>query len=69
MPKIKVTQSFSFAERGLYVTEYQVGEEVEVSEECAAVAIAEKWATADKPKRAPAKAPETIAAEMAPEVK
>ena len=68
MPKIKVTQNFSFAERGLYVTEYQAGEEVEVSEECAAVAVAEKWATAEKPKRT-AKAPETVAAVTAPEVK
>ncbi len=69
MPKIKVTQNFRFAEQGLFVTEYQVGEEIEVSDECAAVAIAEKWATADKPKRSTAKSPETVAAASAPEVK
>lgn len=69
MPKIKVIQNFRFAEQGLHVTEYQAGDIVDVSDDCAEVAIAEKWATADKPRRATAKAPENTATEQAPEVK
>lgn len=68
MPKIKVTQNFRFAENGLHVTHYHEGEEVEVSDECAEVATAEKWAVIAKPKRA-AKAPENVAEVSAPEVK
>lgn len=69
MPKIKVTQNFRFAEHGLHVTEYLAGDVVDVSDECAEVALAEKWATADKPKRTTNKAPENVAVEQAPEVK
>ena len=69
MPKITVTQNFKFAEQGLYVTEYVAGETYEVSAECAEVAVAEKWATGEKARRAAAKAPEVAAVEAAPEVK
>ena len=72
MPQIIISTDFKFAENGIYVIEYVAGPDpVEVSVECAEVAIAEAWATlADgKPKRsAKTKAPETAAAEFAPEV-
>lgn len=65
MPKIKVLSDFKFAERGVEVIEYTAGVEVvEVSEECAKVAFAEKWAepadenaAAKKGRRAQAAAP------------
>lgn len=56
MPIIEVTQSFSFAERGIEVLDYKVGELAEVSEECAEIAIAEGWAKqADKENASPAR--------------
>jgi hypothetical protein len=69
MPKITVIKDFKFAERGLFVTEYAAGETYEVSDECAEVALAEKWATGEKTRRAAAKAPEVAAEVTAPEVK
>lgn len=68
MPKIKVTQNFAFADRGLHVEHYRAGDEVDVSDECAEIATTEKWAVIAKPKRA-AKSPETVAEDTAPEVK
>lgn len=69
MPKITVTQNFKFAENGIHVTEFLAGETYDVSNDCAEVALAEKWATGEKTRRAAAKAPETAAAASAPEVK
>ena len=45
MKTIIVLKHFLFAENGIHVTEYLPGDQVfEVSDECAEVAIAEKWA-------------------------
>ena len=44
MPRIEVTKPFAFAEKGIYVTEYEAGQIAEVSEECAECAIREGWA-------------------------
>ena len=49
---IEVVESFKYAYRGCDVVEYQKGEVVEVSEEVAELAKAEKWAKATK-KEAP----------------
>lgn len=45
MPSIIVKKDFKFAEGGFDVIEYFAGSEaVEVSDECAEIAITEKWA-------------------------
>lgn len=46
MKKIKILADFRFAERGVEVVEYAAGDVAEVSDECADVAITEKWAEA-----------------------
>lgn len=62
MKTIEVTQDFAFAEQGIYVTEYTEGQVVPVSDECADLAIKEKWAKISK--RVPAeKAAEQAEAE------
>lgn len=47
MPTIKVKKTFKFAERGVDIFEYQEGESVDVSDECAQVAIEAGWADAE----------------------
>ena len=82
MPAIKVTHNFKFAERGVEVLEFTAGETVEVSDECAEVAVTEKWAKLDTPTGKPRRAiqkidptdnafenRETSAAQGAPETK
>lgn len=49
MPNITITKSFKFAERGIDVFEYLEGETVDVSDECAEVAITEGWAALSAP--------------------
>lgn len=44
MPSLKILKSFSFAERGIDVIDYAEGDTVEVSDDCAEVALAEGWA-------------------------
>lgn len=44
MPILKIIKSFSFAERGIDVIDYAEGDTVEMSDECAEVALAEGWA-------------------------
>lgn len=44
MPTLKIIKSFSFAERGVEVIDYTADETVDVSDDCAEVALAEKWA-------------------------
>lgn len=44
MPKIKVKETFRFADDGFTIVTYEEGTEVEVSELCAKVALKEKWA-------------------------
>lgn len=45
MPKIIVLQPFSFSDNGYTLVDHAPGAEpVEVSEECAGVAVAEGWA-------------------------
>lgn len=70
---IEVVKDFKFAHRGCDVVEYQAGESVEVSERCAEVAIAEKWAKpaggGKKGAKAKAGAPEDKNAGAAPENK
>lgn len=46
MQTIEVKKDFKFAERGIEVLEYVKGRVVSVSDECAGIAIAEKWAVA-----------------------
>lgn len=61
MPQIEVIKDFKFAHRGVEVVEYQVGEVVEVSDRCAEVALAEKWARQPKSNKAIPAATETKA--------
>lgn len=58
MPIIEVIKDFSFAHRGVEVVSYHAGDVVEVSDRCAEVALAEKWAKQPKASKA---APETKA--------
>lgn len=44
MQTIDVLKDFKFAENGYDVHEYAAGQRADVSDECAAVALAEKWA-------------------------
>lgn len=44
MPTIKVLKPFAFAHGGCHVEEFVVGQVVETTDECAAVALAEGWA-------------------------
>jgi hypothetical protein len=44
MPTIRVKETFRFADDGFTVVTYEEGQEVEVSELCAKIAIKEKWA-------------------------
>lgn len=60
---IEVLEGFKYAYRGCEVVEYQKGDVVEVSEECADLAKAQKWAKASKA------APENKDAVRAPENK
>ena len=58
MPQIKVKQAFSYWHNGHARRDYEPGSDpVETDAECAAVAIAEGWATAPGSKSIPA-APE-----------
>lgn len=67
MVSIEVVKSFRFAHRGCDVVEYHAGDAVNVSEECAGIAIGEKWAKpAGKAKK---EAPENKNAGNAPESK
>jgi hypothetical protein len=43
---IKINTSFRFAERGVDVREYHAGSEIDVSDECAQIAIEQGWAEA-----------------------
>lgn len=61
---IEVVESFKYAYRGCDVVEYKKGAVVEVSEEVAELAKAEKWAKATKKE-----APENKDAGNAPENK
>lgn len=61
MPQIEVTKDFSFAHRGVDVVDYRAGDVVEVSDRCAEVALAEKWAKQPRANKAHASAPETKA--------
>ena len=45
---IEVIADFKYAHRGCAVVEYKAGEVVETSEDCAELAIAEKWAKSGK---------------------
>ena len=46
MPRIEIKTAFSFSDNGYTLVAHEaVGEVVEVSDECAAVAIGEGWAT------------------------
>lgn len=49
---IEVVKDFKFAHRGCDVVEYTAGETVDVSERCAEIALAEKWAKQGKARRA-----------------
>lgn len=66
MPRIRIKTEFSFSDNGYTLVPYTaVGQVVEVSEECARVALTEGWATAgDQPEevQAHAAAPENKAA-------
>ena len=53
MPTIKVKKSFKFAEGGIDVIEYAEGDVKDVSDECAKIAVAEKWAEIVKAKKEP----------------
>ena len=44
MPKIKVKETFRFADDGFTVVTYEADQEYEVSELCAKIALKEKWA-------------------------
>lgn len=46
MKTIHVTRTFQFADEGDDVVEYEQGSTHQVSDECATVAIEERWATA-----------------------
>jgi hypothetical protein len=48
MKQITVKETFRWAENGVDIVTYEAGETVEVSDECAKVAIREKWAVAAK---------------------
>ena len=71
MPKIIVDQPFKFAHHGYQVEEFAAGElPVETTDECAQLAVAEKWARLvdEATGEAPAQAePEPKAVEAAPE--
>jgi hypothetical protein len=53
MKVIEVIKTFAFAEQGIYVTEYEAGQVAEVSDECAEIAVNEKWAKISKKTPAP----------------
>lgn len=63
---IEVIKDFKFAHRGCDVVEYSKGETVDVSEECAAIALDEKWAKKPGGKK---QIPENKAVTGAPENK
>lgn len=66
--RIEVTKAFAFAHNGTEVVHYAAGESVDVSDECAEVAVAEGWAVpADGVKAA--KPPANKARKPAPENK
>ena len=73
MPKIIVDQPFKFAHHGYQVEEFEPGEEpVETTDECADVAVAEKWArlvgeAPPPPPPPPPVEPKPKAVEAAPE--
>lgn len=48
MPRIIVKKAFSFSDNGYQLVPYEPGDPVEVSDECAAVAVAERWAELPK---------------------
>lgn len=48
MPMIKPLKPFSYSDNGCQLVPYEPGDPVEVSDECAAVAVAEGWAEAHK---------------------
>lgn len=60
---IEVVKGFKFAHRGCEVVDYTKGQTVEVEQECADLAISEKWAKASKA------APETKEEAEVPETK
>ncbi len=45
MPLINPLRPFSFSDNGYQLVPYEPGEPVEVSEECARVAVTEGWAS------------------------
>ena len=44
MKIIEVKQDFKFADKGIYVSEFAKGDIAGVSDECADLAVAERWA-------------------------
>lgn len=65
--QIEVTKTFAYSYHGWDAVEYAEGSIVDVPDECAALAIKEGWAK--EPSKAKRKAPETTAADGAPEAK
>lgn len=63
---IEVVKAFKFAHRGCDIVEYPAGAVIEVTERCAEVALAEKWA---RPVKAKKEAPENKDSGPAPENK
>lgn len=65
--KLKITQTFDFAHRGVEIKTYSAGEEIETDDaELIEVALAQKWATKARESRdskAHGNAPENKAAE------
>ena len=54
MPKIKVKETFRFADDGFTIVTYEEGQEYEVSALCAKVALKENWAEKPAPATPPA---------------
>jgi hypothetical protein len=65
MPKLIITAPFHFAHAGIHVESFEPGKEpVDLTDECAEVALAEGWAKKPRGKAEPV---ETTAAPAAPE--
>jgi hypothetical protein len=70
MPRIKFTKPYAFAHQGCRTETFEIDQEVDAGDELARCAIADKVARAVKVREAkPATAPETAAADTAPETR
>jgi hypothetical protein len=67
--QIDVVKDFAYSYHGHDCVPYEAGTTVDVPEECAELAIREGWAKPAKRKMPPKEAPETAAADGAPETK